>query len=158
MTLTAIQMERIKSTLTIQFPGIALDRIVNEIAVSISRKTGRIRGISDKQTGERLFSLRTSDGRYLPTFEGGRRLLKSGYEAQRIIMSSEASPFIASGKSAFCKHVLSVDPGVVPYSEVLLLDEDGNYLAVGTAQQPGYAILDLDSGVAAKIKHARDKQ
>lgn len=158
MGLTAIQSERIHATLAIQFSGVTLDDLVEEVKVSISRKTGRIRGISDKQTGDRLFSLRTSDGRFLPTYEGGRRLLDSGFEQNRIVMMNEAAPFVATGKSAFCKHVVAVDDTIVPYGEVLVLDEDNNYLAVGTARQPGYAMLHLNRGVAAQIKHARDKQ
>lgn len=154
----SIQIERVRSTLAIQFPGIDLDTVLGELAVTISRKTDRVRGVFDRKTEERLFSLRTSDGRYVPTFQGGRRLLSSGYEGNRVVMNDDAAPFIARGKSAFCKHVVRCDDNVVPYSEVLLVDEANELLAVGTSHQPGYAMLVLDTGIAARVKHARDRQ
>ena len=152
----AIQYERMTATLSLQFPGCDIARLLDHIEVVISRKTGRIRAITDSITKEQLFSLRTSDGRFLPTYAGGLRLLVCGYSSGCLVMNEEAAPFIASGKSAFCKHVVRADCDIVPESEVLLLDTLGNLLGVGTAKQPGYIIDLFQSGLAAKVKHCRD--
>lgn len=153
---TSIQLDRIKSTLSIQFPGIQFEKLVKNITIQVSRKTGRIRGIIDADTDERLFSLRTSDGRFVPTFEGGKRLLASGQLTNRVVMNRDAEPYVAKGKSAFCKFVVDTDHNIQPGGEVLLVNEDNELLAVGTAVQPGYAMLELTSGVAVNPKHSRD--
>ena len=150
----AVQLERIRTSLGIQFPGIRLEKIIKTLEVTISRKTGRVRAILSGDT--LLFSLRTSDGRYLPTFEGGQWLLAQGYTGNQVVMNADAAPFVAAGKSAFCKHVITVDRALIPGAETLLMDEDGQLLAVGTAQHPGYIIEILDTGMAARVKHSKD--
>ena len=149
-------VQKLKHTLQFQFPGLSTGEILRGISIALSRKTGRIRGVSDQETGKLLFSLRTSDGRYMPTFAGARRMDETGYEVYRIVMMEDAVPFVAKGKSAFCKHVKSADEMISPRSEVLLYSPDGELIAVGIAQQPAYAMLELSSGLAVKVKHSRD--
>ena len=139
-----------------QFPDINIEEVIGEMGVMLSRKTNRIRSVGDLQSGQILFSLRTSDGRYVPSFEGGLRIIKSGFEKNRIFISKDAVPFVAKGKSAFCKHVLKVDDNIVPGLEVFVMSEDNELIAIGSSFHPGYAMQLLQNGVAAKIKHSRD--
>jgi uncharacterized protein with predicted RNA binding PUA domain len=147
-----VQKERIKAVLGVQFPGFDSSRILNNIEITISRKTKRIREIHevDKEKKSLLFVLRPNDGHFLPTLYGAQRMIAEGYEGSRVIMSKDSSEFVKKGKSAFCKHVVKVDSNIQPNSQVFLMDPDLKLLAVGTAIQPGYAMLDLKSGVAVK--------
>lgn len=150
------QFDRVEATLMMQFPDINIEEVIGEMGVMLSRKTNRIRSVGDLQSGQILFSLRTSDGRYVPSFEGGLRIIKSGFEKNRIFISKDAVPFVAKGKSAFCKHVLKVDDNIVPGLEVFVMSEDNELIAIGSSFHPGYAMQLLQNGVAAKIKHSRD--
>ena len=150
------QFDRVEATLRMQFPDINIEEVIGEMGVTLSRKTNRIRSVGDLQSGQILFSLRTSDGRYVPSFEGGLRIIKSGFEKNRIFISKDAVPFVAKGKSAFCKHVLKVDDNIVPGLEVFVMSEDNELIAIGSSFHPGYAMQLLQNGVAAKIKHSRD--
>lgn len=150
------QFDRVEATLRMQFPDINIEEVIGEMGVMLSRKTNRIRSVGDLQSGQILFSLRTSDGRYVPSFEGGLRIIKSGFEKNRIFISKDAVPFVAKGKSAFCKHVLKVDDNIVPGLEVFVMSEDNELIAIGSSFHPGYAMQLLQNGVAAKIKHSRD--
>ena len=150
------QFDRVEATLKMQFPDINIEEVIGEMGVMLSRKTNRIRSVGDLQSGQILFSLRTSDGRYVPSFEGGLRIIKSGFEKNRIFISKDAVPFVAKGKSAFCKHVLKVDDNIVPGLEVFVMSEDNELIAIGSSFHPGYAMQLLQNGVAAKIKHSRD--
>ena len=150
------QFDRVEATLRMQFPDINIVEVIGEMGVTLSRKTNRIRSVGDLQSGQILFSLRTSDGRYVPSFEGGLRIIKSGFEKNRIFISKDAVPFVAKGKSAFCKHVLKVDDNIVPGLEVFVMSEDNELIAIGSSFHPGYAMQLLQNGVAAKIKHSRD--
>jgi uncharacterized protein with predicted RNA binding PUA domain len=150
------QFDRVEATLRMQFPDINIEEVIGDMGVMLSRKTNRIRSVGDLQSGQILFSLRTSDGRYVPSFEGGLRIIKSGFEKNRIFISKDAVPFVAKGKSAFCKHVLKVDDNIVPGLEVFVMSEDNELIAIGSSFHPGYAMQLLQNGVAAKIKHSRD--
>jgi conserved protein with predicted RNA binding PUA domain len=155
--LSSYDKEKVKNTLKMQFPSVDFQGLVEDKLSKIqhSRKTGRITYIYyDKQL---LFSLRTSDGRFQPSYFGGKFLLENGLINQKVICSDESVEFIKAGKSLYCKHVVSVDVEIKPQSEVMVTDISGNLLAVGVAVQPGYAMLDLESGVAVKIKHYYDK-
>ncbi|MHA2171114.1 MAG: PUA domain-containing protein [Candidatus Kariarchaeaceae archaeon] len=147
-----LQRSQISTVLMAQFPTIKTDLILNDIEIEVSRKTRRIKQVYESNMGQKilLFSLRTSDGRFLPSMEGARRILQSGYKGNRVFMNEESVPFVSKGKSAFCKHVIKVDENIYPQSEVFLVDPQGNLIAVGTSVQPGYAMLQLQSGIAVK--------
>jgi len=146
---------RIHTVLTAQFQGIQPVQILGEVDIEISRKTKRIKYIYDSSNNNKqlLFSLRTSDGRFLPSMEAARRILTSGYNGNRVYVTDEAAPFVAKGKTTFCKHVLKVDDNIVPNLEIFLLDKSGKLLAVGNSIQPGYAMLQMKSGPAVKPRH-----
>lgn len=145
------QLEKIKQNLMVQYPGIVLN--TGDFEIKISRKTGRIKSIT--KNGVLLFSLRTHDGNFLPTYNGGEFLIASGYRKNRVYVNDVASPFILEGKSAFCRHITLADEDIYPESIVLLMNNNDELLAIGTAVQPGYAMIDLDSGVAVRTKHKK---
>ncbi len=152
-----VDRERLARTLGFQFPGVDFTAFFrrDDIYVVYSRKTRRV---SYVHLGDRhLFSLRTSDGRYQPTFAGGLLLLELGLEKQRITVAPDAVPFVADGKSLYTRHVMTADSGIAPGSEVLLLSPEGELLAVGTSVHPTHALHSLVNGVAVKVKHSLNK-
>lgn len=150
---SAFQYDRIKTVLSTQYPTLDVDKILGNVDISVSRKTRRIREIFDVADEKiLLFTLKTSDGRYLASYEAGRRMLESGYWDRIVEMNDESVEFIKRGKSAFCKHVIAVHGTVQPLQEVLLVDQHRNLLAIGSAVQPGYAMMQLESGVAVKTR------
>lgn len=152
MEASAIQLERIKVILAMQFEGLDTSSLLENIEITISKKTKRIKEIFDVKEGEKnlLFVLRPNDGHFLPSLLGAQKILDLGYQAHRVIMNSDSTPFVKKGKSAFCKHVIKVDDDIQPHTEVFLLDPDMNLIGVGSALQPGYAMLELDAGIAVK--------
>lgn len=149
---STIQLERIKVILAMQFEGLDSSSLLQNIDITISKKTKRIKEIYEvkDESRELLFVLRPNDGRFLPSMYGAQKILDTGYQSCRVIMNREASSFVKTGKSAFCRHVLKVDDNIQPNSEVFLLDPDLNLLAVGSASQPGYAMVELQAGIAVK--------
>lgn len=149
-----IHLHSIYATIEIQYPGINVDALFDEIDIEISKKTQRIKSIYNIAAGEKtlFFSLRTNDGKFLPTMTGARKIVNTGYTGNRVTVSDLAAPFISSGKSAFCKHVIDASEDIFPGSDVFIFDPENVLLAVGIAMQPGYAMLQLASGIAVKTK------
>ena len=152
-----VDRERLIQTLSLQYPDLSATEIMSleGIRVIYSRKTRRVSYVY--LDGEHILSLRTSDGRYLPTFGGACQLLKYGVDGLNILVHTDAVPFVADGRSLYNKHVLEVGSDIRPGSEVFLLSPDQELLATGISMHPGYAMLQLESGIAVKVKHARNK-
>lgn len=152
---SSFQLSQIHITLMAQFSEIQPEMILGAVDVKISKKTQRIKSVYCIVDNEKilLFSLRTSDGHFLPTFEAARRILASGYNGNRVYVDDEAVPFVSRGKTAFCKYITKVDKNIYPKSIVFLLDKSEHLLAVGSAVQPGYAMLELQSGAGVNIRY-----
>jgi 7-cyano-7-deazaguanine tRNA-ribosyltransferase len=149
------QNSKINSSLKYQFIHLRLDKLLENIKLQISRKTRRIKGIfkiTDNKT-ELLFSFRPNDGRFLPSLIAGELILQSRYSQSRVIIDEEAIPFVKNGKSVFCKYIIQADDNIYPGSEVFILDIKLNLIAIGTATQPSFALLELNSGIGVKTKH-----
>ncbi|OLS18848.1 MAG: tRNA-guanine(15) transglycosylase [Candidatus Heimdallarchaeota archaeon LC_2] len=149
-----VQFNRIKSILEVQFPNLKVKQILVNIDIVLSRKTNRIKEVNEISENKKLllFALRPNDGHLIPSLYGAQKILDTGYEGNRVIMSNDSCPFIQQGKSAFCKHVVEVDHNVIPNSEVFILNPNRELIAIGTALQPGYAMLQMQSGIAVKTK------
>lgn len=129
--------------------------MIENIKLQISRKTRRIKGIFKivEKENELLFSFRPNDGRFLPSLLAGEFILQSGYCQNRVTIDDEALPFVKNGKSVFCKYIIKADDNIYPGSEVLIIDTKQNLIAIGTAIQPAFALLELKSGIGVKTKH-----
>jgi uncharacterized protein with predicted RNA binding PUA domain len=105
--------------------------------------------------GNRIASLRASDGLLTLSLEGGERLRRFfPFPKLRVVVSDEAAPFVASGKSAFARHVINVDPEVRAYEEVLVVDKNDCLLATGKAVLSAQEMLSFKKGVAVEIRAA----
>ena len=116
--------------------------------------TGRIRQIL--LGGTRLATVRAEDGRLTLSIECAERLRKAlPPPFYRVIVNNDVAEFIADGKNAFAKHVISADPGIRSGDEVLVVSGEDNLLATGTAMLAGPEMLAFNYGVAVKVRQGR---
>lgn len=116
--------------------------------------TGRIRQVL--LGGTRLATVRAEDGRLTLSIECAERLQKLlPQPLYRVIVNNEVTEFIADGKNAFAKHVISADPGIRSGDEVLVVSGEDNLLATGTAMLAGPEMLAFNYGVAVKVRQGR---
>lgn len=120
-------------------------------------KTKRIRQVHSG--GERIATVRAKDGFFTLSMEGARRLhahLKA--PAMRVAVVDDAAPFVALGKTAFCKHIISIDPDVRAMEEILVTDKDDKLLATGQLVLSPQEILHSSQGAAVLVRSGIDKE
>jgi uncharacterized protein with predicted RNA binding PUA domain len=120
-------------------------------SITVTRTTsGRIEQCFDD--GTRLFTAETN-GRYVLSVVGGRRIV-AGLDAprHRVAVGEESVEFVRDGRNAFAKFVRSVDPGLRPGDEAVVVYE-GDVLGVGRAELSPKAMADFDTGVAVFVRH-----
>lgn len=125
----------------------------DSLLTKISRATKRMKGVYT--TDETLlFAFRPLDGWFTPSLKGAELLLQGLTKNQtQVIAHSEAEPFIRDGKSLFAQHVINADPSIMPKQEVLVTNEQHDLIGVGVAVLPGAMMLELNNGVAVKVRH-----
>ncbi len=127
---------------------------LEDMQIVLSKSTGKIRHC--KSDGEILFTVVPTTGLLTPTYRGGQELLRVGIDdTYKIIMDSDVSEFVASGKSALAKFVKHADPNLKAGEEVLVLDEVQNLLGTGRALITGEEMATFNRGVAVVIRHPR---
>jgi uncharacterized protein with predicted RNA binding PUA domain len=118
--------------------------------------TGRIRQVLYR--GERLATVRASDGRLTLGIEGAKRLREvlpvPGY---RVVIRDDVAEFVAKGKNAFAKHVTSADPAIRAGDEVLVMKNDDRLLACGAAILSGREMLAFNYGAAVRVRQGSEK-
>jgi uncharacterized protein with predicted RNA binding PUA domain len=120
-------------------------------------RTGRVRQILLE--GTRLATLRARDGRLTLSLAGAQRLREALPPPRyRVSIEPSVSEFIARGRTAFARHVLSADPTVRAGDEVLLVTGDDELLATGTALLSGAEILSFKYGPAVKVRQGRESR
>ncbi|HPD52133.1 MAG TPA: pseudouridine synthase [Methanoculleus sp.] len=119
--------------------------------------TGRIRQV--RLDGERLATVRAQDGRLTLGIAGAVRLAAHipppGY---RVAVQEDVAAFIADGRNAMAKHVVSADEGIRAGDEVLVVTGDDNLIATGAALLSGREMLAFNYGVAVKIRQGRGSE
>lgn len=115
-------------------------------------KTGKIRRILSR--GELIATLRPNDGFLILTIEGARRLKSLPYPRNRVVVKEEVKEFIERGKNVFAKFVVECDPEIVPYQEVIVVDEKDNLLATGTSLLNASEMRAFTRGIAVKVRHS----
>ena len=120
-----------------------------DIEMTFSRKTGRIRTVSQK--GKFLCTLRI-DGSLAISIHFAQILLKNKkFKENCIEINSDAAPFVEQGRSVFCKHVISCGKNVQISADTPVLFKN-KVIAVGRALLSSDMISDFDRGVAIKIR------
>jgi conserved protein with predicted RNA binding PUA domain len=116
--------------------------------------TGRVRQVFYNKV--RLATVRAGDGRLTLGIAGAERLHRAlPAPAYRVEILEEVAEFIASGKNAFSKHVVSADPEIRAGDEVLVVISGDRLLGTGTAMISGPEMLAFNYGLAVKVRQGR---
>ena len=146
-----LDLKRIRAVADYQFgPGAGEALFPDEVDIVKSRRTGRIKHIYLR--GSLLATMRAEDGLLSLTISGAERLSPILGERYKVVITEEAAPFVAEGRSAFAKHVIKADPGIRAGDEVLIVAPDGRLLAVGRAVLSGREMVVFKRGVAVKVR------
>jgi len=123
----------------------------DDCRVEISKRTKRPKYVFFR--GEILATIRYPDNLLALTLAGAKRLLEvAGDSALKVIVKKKAVEKIKRGMNPLARDVIYYDERIRPGDEVLLLDEDGNFIAVGRAVVSGSTIKGLERGVVVKIR------
>jgi len=137
-------IRKIRSVADYQFGrGVGKILFPDDVEVTFSKSTGRIRHVY--LNGKRLATFRPNDGLFSLAIEGAKRIVKHLKPLRFWVMvSDEAAPFVAEGKSVFAKHVVDAD-------------KEGEVLAVGRALLNGEEMVAFKRGVAVKVRVGKNK-
>ncbi|MCG7854299.1 MAG: pseudouridine synthase [Methanoregulaceae archaeon] len=120
----------------------------------ILSRTGRIRQVT--LGGKRLVTVRAMDGNLTLGIDGALRLLAAlPPPAYRVVVLDEVAEFICQGKNTFAKHVIAADPDIRAGDEVMVVTNDDELLATGSAVLSGREMLLFNYGVAVKVRQGR---
>jgi uncharacterized protein with predicted RNA binding PUA domain len=144
---------KIRSIADFQFgKGVGAKLFPENMNIVYSKATGRIRYLN--LNGERLATLRPTDGLLsLSIAAAGLMVEKAGFARCFVTVQKDVSTFIADGHDVFAAHVVKVDDAVRAKDEVIVIDEDGQVLAVGRALLSSVEMKAFKTGVAVKIRH-----
>jgi len=154
ITPSAVDLEDLKQKLLYQF---SLTReeidilIPPNIIFEISRNTNRLRFVYLK---DQLWGMiRPNDGFFLFTPNSAQFLIRHvKFPKLRVVVRSDVAEFIKKGGNVFAKHVVDCDLNLIPYSEVIIVNEEDNPLAIGKALLNREEMLAFTAGVAVKVR------
>jgi len=151
-------LKRIRSTADYQFgKDIGVKLFPENVEILYSKATGRIRYVN--LNGERLATLRPTDGLLSLSITAAQRIVKNAVPAQCFVTArNDVSKFIADGGDVFAAHVVKADDAIHAKDEVIAMDETGKVLAVGRAMLSSSEIMAFKTGVAVKVRHGSEKQ
>jgi len=148
---------KVRSIADYQFGrGVGEKLFPDDIDVQYSPRTGRIRYIH--LNGDRLATLRPTDGRLSLSIKAAQTMIKSIPEAKCFVaVKNDVAPYIAKGGDVFAVHVVAVDEEVGAKDEVIVVDENRQFLAVGRTLLSSVEIRAFKTGVAVKTRHGINK-
>ncbi len=152
-------LEIVRTVADYQFKekGIGEKIIPENVEITISKKTGRIRSILYE--GKLLFVLRAYDYILIPQIEGGR-LLKENlpFPRFRVIASKQGVKSIVERKYLPAKYVIGCDMELVPGEQVLIVNESDELIAVGELKfTPEEAVL-ATRGFPIKVRSIAEEE
>ena len=140
---------QVRALLALEYGPEVADELAATVVGERSRRTGRLRAIAAE--GHPWFVVGT-DGIARPTFFGATRALPLlGEGRSRVVVSEDAAPFVARGRSLFARFVTSADPALVPDQSAFLVDRADVLLGVGRLLLAPHEMSRLSRGVAARV-------
>lgn len=140
--------DKISSTLDALFGLGASTCLPSDITMTYSR-TGRIREV--RHNNMLLFTLRIDGGLAITVNFASMLLQCKGFGEYCVEIDDDAAPFVADGKSVMASHVVYCGRHVRVSSDVPIL-YDGNVIAVGRAVLSKPMMVDVQRGVAVKVR------
>jgi len=154
---TTVQLRKVVGVANYQF-GLGVGKILFDRRSKIvcSRKTGRVRHI---YRGEKLVAtLRPTDGYLALTPHGARILLDEMQVAPNIVtVQNDVAEFITKGGDVFAKHIVGAADTIRPSDEVIVVNESGDLLGVGSAVLSGNDMKYFRRGVAVRVRRGTDE-
>ncbi|MBS7607006.1 MAG: PUA domain-containing protein [Candidatus Bathyarchaeia archaeon] len=145
-------LEKIRKIADYQFgKGIGEALFPDNVEVVFSRRTGRIKYVY--LDGELLAALNPLTGLFTLTLKGARRVFEA-MEPKRlwVKVSDEAASFVEEGSDVFAKYVVDADPEIRPGEEVIIINNNGEVIAVGKSVLSGMEMKFFSRGVAVKVR------
>lgn len=119
--------------------------------IQVLRTRGRVRQVW--LGSDILCTIRASDGLIVPNRKGAELIHAAlRYPRLRVVVTDEAAPFVARGRTVFARHVAEADPEIRPAEEVLIVDGRDRLLASGKALLNGEEMLAFRVGKAVKVR------
>jgi len=148
-------LRRIRGIADYQYgEGVGTRLFPDNVQIEYSHSTGRIRYIN--QNGKRIATLRPTDGMLSLSLDAARTLVKSCPLAPCFVtVRQDISKFVADGGDLFAAHVIKADTEIHAKDEVIILDEQGQVVAVGRAFLSSQEMMAFKTGVAVKVRHGR---
>lgn len=133
------------------------EEAMRSVQVVRSKKTARCRSVL--LSGKHFFGVRPSDGSFTLSWLSARMLLER-FEAPRfrVVVSEDAAPYNAEGKSVFPRFVVDIDPGLRAGDEVIVVDKDDNPLALGRLLLSPREVGEMKYGVAVKVREGVESE
>jgi uncharacterized protein with predicted RNA binding PUA domain len=148
----ASHLKRIRIIADYQFGRGAGDALFPDSVEFQLSTTKRIRQIL--LDNNRIATVRAKDGMLTLSIMGAGKLHEFiGYPGRRVVVNSDAAPFVAKGKTAFSRHVVAVDPDMRAGEEVLVVDENDRLLATGKAVLSPLEMLAFKKGIAVDVRN-----
>ena len=149
-------VRRIRSIADYQYgAGVGQRLFPENVTIEYSHSTGRIRYIN--LGSERIATLRPTDGMLSISVAAARALAKACPEAYCFVtVRQDVAKFVAEGGDVFAAHVVKADAEIRPKDEVVVVDEQGQVMAVGRAALSAAEMKAFKTGVAVKVRHGRE--
>ncbi|WP_456435092.1 PUA domain-containing protein [Methanopyrus sp.] len=143
-------VEIVRGILAYQFGREAADAMLDgEVKVRVRR--GRPREVF--VDGERLCTVRASDGLASLAPEGARRLHSATEPPEhRVVCADEWVEAVRRGRDLFCEYALRGWGELRPGDECLVVSEDDELLAVGKMRLSGWEVEYFEHGVAVRVR------
>jgi uncharacterized protein with predicted RNA binding PUA domain len=147
------QLDKIRSIADYQFgKNVGKKLFPENVTFELSKRTGRIRFIN--LNGERLATLRPTDSLFSLSLKAAKYIVENIPEVKGLItLKNDVSQYIAAGGDVFAVHVIEVDNDVRAKDEVIVVDENRQFLAVGRTNLSALEIRVFKTGVAVKVRH-----
>ena len=150
------EYRRIRMIASSQFGKNAQRLFPRTVRTVKSPHTHKIRHIYNE--GVLLATLRAKDGFLALTIDGGRALKQILHPPKcRVRVVNGVEDYILRGGDVFAKHVVSVDPGLRPEEEVLVVDSRDRLLGVGRSFFNAEEMLSFKVGAAVKVRRGAGK-
>ena len=145
-------LRRVRSVADYQFgKGVGAKLFPENVEIAYSKRTGRIRYVY--LNGERLVTLRPTDGLFSLSIKAAKRIAENAGSAKCFVtVQNNVSKFIVEGGDVFAAHVIKADDEVRSKDEVIVVDEGGKVLAIGRAVLSGEEMRVFKIGVAVKVR------
>jgi uncharacterized protein with predicted RNA binding PUA domain len=129
----------------------------DDLHCEFSKKTGRIRYL--KRGNQLIASYKPTTGTFSLAFDIVKTILPQiPLPRSRVIVQTDVSSFIESGKSVFAKHVIDLDSTLRIGDETFVVDENDRLLALGKLNMPPNLILQMKAGMAVKVRHGSESE